>query len=102
MVLLENIKEFLYLRFPVVTPNLARNGEKSWFITKDRVIDANLKKQIEKKTLYICGKHYEFNMMIVNPNKTTLKLGSIATVTSIQQSGVYLAHAKMEPLSTPK
>ena len=55
VVLLENIRELLYLRFPVVTTNLARNGEKNWFITKDRVIDANLKKQIEKKTLYVAN-----------------------------------------------
>ena len=64
------------------------NNESSWkwrkklvhIITKDRVIDANLKNQIEKKTLYICGKHYEINMMIVNPNKTTLKPGSMPTL----------------------
>ena len=64
------------------------NDEFSWkwrkklvhIIAKDRVIDANLKNQIEKKTLYICGKHYEINMMIVNPNETTLKPGSIATL----------------------
>ena len=40
-------------------------------ITRDRVIDQQLKGQIERRTLHTCELHYPPECLLRNPNKTT-------------------------------
>jgi len=46
-------------------------------ITRDRVIDQNLKKQIENRTLHTCELHYPEECLLRNTNKTTRIPGSL-------------------------
>ena len=49
-------------------------------ITKDRVIYASLKRQIEKKLLYTCELHYHKDCLIRNETKTTRVPNSLPTL----------------------
>ena len=49
-------------------------------ITKDRVIDASLRGQIENKTLHVCELHYDEKYLIRGKKKTTRIPGSLPTL----------------------
>lgn len=55
-------------------------------ITKDRKIDASLKKQIQNKNLHICELHYSEDSLIRNEKKTTRIPGSLPTLNLPQKS----------------
>ena len=46
-------------------------------ITRDRVIDQNLQRQINENTLHTCEHHYTEDCLLRNPKKTTRKPGSL-------------------------
>ena len=49
-------------------------------ITKDRVIDAALRKQIEKNSLYICERHFSEDQYYKHDSKATLNPGVLPTL----------------------
>ena len=55
-------------------------------ITKNRVIDSQLRKQIENRKLHICERHFTEDCLNHHPSKTTLVPGSIPTLCLPQKS----------------
>ena len=55
-------------------------------ITKDRVIDSDLKRQIQNDKLSICEKHFLPNQLYVYPTRKLLKEGSIPALNLPQKS----------------
>ena len=55
-------------------------------ITKNRVIDTQLRKQIENRKLHICERHFTEDCLNHHPSKTTLVPGSIPTLCLPQKS----------------
>ena len=49
-------------------------------ITRDRVVDKDLRRQIESRTLRTCELHYTEDMIIRNPIKTTRVPGAIPSI----------------------
>ena len=49
-------------------------------VTKDRIIDGSLRKQIENKSLYTCELHYPEDKLIRNTTKTTRIPGALPTL----------------------
>ncbi len=48
-------------RIPAETDELSKKTRKAWIsiITKDRVVDDSLRRQIESGNLYVCKKHFK-------------------------------------------
>ena len=55
-------------------------------ITKNRVVDAQLRNQIENRKLHICERHFTEDCLNHHPSKTTLVPGSIPTLCLPQKS----------------
>ena len=55
-------------------------------ITKDPLIDSQLRKQIENRKLHICERHFTEDCLNHHPSKTTLIPGSIPTLCLPQKS----------------
>ena len=49
-------------------------------ITKDRVVDAKLKNQIDKDTVSICERHFNSNDVLLYPTRKLLREGAIPTL----------------------
>ena len=60
--------------------------ETSWrnkliaIVTRDRVIDAKLKEQINNKNIYICQQHYRIDQYLIHDTCKTLNRGEISTL----------------------
>ena len=94
VVLLENIREFLYLRFPVVTTNLAGNEEKSWFILLPKIVLLMPWLLPENHNIYLKYKRSMFNTTISNLISTVspYDLCSGITDTFAVNSNSYIKH----------
>ena len=49
-------------------------------VTRDRVIDAKLKEQINNKNIYICQQHYRIDQYLIHDTYKTLNPGEIPTL----------------------
>ena len=65
----------VFLRYLFQPPILTRNGGRSVIITKDRVVDASLKRQVETNTLHICERHFREEKLYFYPTCKALKEG---------------------------
>ena len=71
-------------------------------ITKDRVIDKNLRSQIEKKNLYTCELHYLEDQLIRNDTKTTRIPGVVPTLNLPVKSFQHQIKLQKDPLPVYK
>ena len=61
-------------------------------ITKNRLVDESLKRQISENTVHICEKHFHPDQLYIYPTRKTLKEGALPTINLPQKSISTLCH----------
>ena len=69
-------------------------------ITKDRVVDQSLQKQIECNKLYICERHFSQDQLWIYDSKKSMKDGVIPTLINLPIRTAFVHHSLPQPRST--